>query len=51
MSKSDPSDLSRINLTDEKDEIINKIKKAKQIQCLCLDLVKIYQKDLKFKIY
>ena len=29
MSKSDPSDLSRINLTDGKDEIINKIKKAK----------------------
>jgi len=29
MSKSDPSDLSRINLTDEKDEIVNKIKKAK----------------------
>ena len=29
MSKSDPSDLSRINLTDEKDEIFNKIKKAK----------------------
>ena len=29
MSKSDPSDLSRINLTDEKNEIINKIKKAK----------------------
>ena len=29
MSKSDPSDLSRINLTDEKDEILNKIKKAK----------------------
>ena len=29
MSKSDPSDLSRINLTDEKDSIINKIKKAK----------------------
>ena len=29
MSKSDPSDLSRINLTDEKDEIHNKIKKAK----------------------
>jgi tryptophanyl-tRNA synthetase len=29
MSKSDPSDLSRINLTDEKDEIYNKIKKAK----------------------
>ena len=29
MSKSDPSDLSRINLTDNKEEIINKIKKAK----------------------
>ena len=29
MSKSDPSDLSRINLTDDKDEIFNKIKKAK----------------------
>ncbi len=29
MSKSDQSDLSRINLTDGKDEIINKIKKAK----------------------
>ena len=29
MSKSDPSDLSRINLTDSKDEVLNKIKKAK----------------------
>ena len=29
MSKSDPSDLSRINLTDKKEEILNKIKKAK----------------------
>ena len=29
MSKSDSSDLSRINLMDEKDKIINKIKKAK----------------------
>ncbi len=29
MSKSDPSDASRINLTDTKDQIINKIKKAK----------------------
>ena len=29
MSKSDLSDLSRINLTDDKDKIINKIKKAK----------------------
>ena len=29
MSKSDPSDLSRINLTDNKSQILNKIKKAK----------------------
>ena len=29
MSKSEVSDLSRINLTDNKDQIINKIKKAK----------------------
>ena len=29
MSKSEPSDLSRINLIDDKDIIINKIKKAK----------------------
>ena len=29
MSKSDPSDLSRINLTDNKEEILNKIKEAK----------------------
>ena len=29
MSKSDPSDLSRINLSDSKDDIISKIKKAK----------------------
>jgi len=29
MSKSESSDLSRINLTDNKDQIVNKIKKAK----------------------
>jgi tryptophanyl-tRNA synthetase len=29
MSKSDPSDLSRINLTDDKEQISNKIKQAK----------------------
>ena len=29
MSKSEISDLSRINLTDQKDQIINKVKKAK----------------------
>ena len=29
MSKSDPSEMSRINLNDSKDTIVNKIKKAK----------------------
>ena len=29
MSKSDPSELSRINLNDSSDQILNKIKKAK----------------------
>ena len=29
MSKSDPSDQSRINMTDTKDQIVNKIRKAK----------------------
>ncbi len=29
MSKSDPSDMSRINLTDDADTIMNKVKKAK----------------------
>ena len=29
MSKSELSDLSRLNLTDDKDQIINKVKKAK----------------------
>ncbi len=29
MSKSDPSDMSRINLTDDADAIMNKVKKAK----------------------
>ena len=40
MSKSDPSDLSRINLTDTKDEIINKIKKAKTDNQLMPDSTK-----------
>ena len=30
MSKSDPSELSRVNLNDSSDEIYNKIKKQKQ---------------------
>jgi len=29
MSKSDPSDMSRINLTDDADTLMNKVKKAK----------------------
>ena len=33
MSKSELSDLSRINLTDDKDLIKNKKKKQKQIHC------------------
>ena len=41
MSKSDPSDLSRINLTDDSDLIVSKIKKAKQILCLCQLMKKI----------
>ena len=39
MSKSEISDLSRINLTDDKDTIVNKIKKAKtDSQSLPLDI-------------
>jgi tryptophanyl-tRNA synthetase len=41
MSKSDPSDLSRINLTDTKDEIINKIKKAKTDPLLMPENIKV----------
>ena len=41
MSKSDPSDLSRINLTDNNDDIINKIKKAKLTQILFQKILKI----------
>ena len=40
MSKSDPSDLSRVNLTDDKDVIKNKIKKAKT------DSLPISKKDI-----
>ena len=50
MSKSDPSDLSRINLTDTKDEIINKIKKQKLMTKLYLRMKKNLKKDLKLKI-
>ena len=45
MSKSDPSDLSRINLTDKKDEIVNKIKKAKtDNSALPLDDKKLHER-------
>ena len=37
MSKSELSDLSRI-LTDDKDSIVNKIKKQKQTHYLCRQL-------------
>ena len=40
MSKSDPSDLSRINLTDKKEDISNKIKKAKTDPMLMPDDIK-----------
>ena len=51
MSKSDPSDLSRINLTDEKDEIINKIKKAKTDTMSMPGSGENLSKDPKLKIY
>jgi tryptophanyl-tRNA synthetase len=40
MSKSDPSDLSRINLTDNKEQILNKVKKAKTDTLLLPEKVK-----------
>ena len=50
MSKSDNSDLSRINLTDEKDLIINKIKKLKLTRCLCHQELMNFKQGLKQKI-
>ena len=44
MSKSDPSDLSRINMTDTKDQIVNKIKKAKTDTNLLPSTDKDFQK-------
>ena len=44
MSKSDPSDLSRINMTDTKDQIVNKIKKAKTDPVLLPSTDKDFQK-------
>ena len=37
MSKSDPSDLSRINLTDDADTIMQKVKKAKTDKMLTVN--------------
>ena len=51
MSKSDPSDLSRINLTDNKDEILNKIKKAKTDPLPLPEEIKDLLKDQRQKIY
>ena len=44
MSKSDPSDLSRVNLTDDQDVIKNKIKKAKT------DSLPISEKDIEKRL-
>jgi len=44
MSKSDPSDLSRINMTDTEDQIVNKIKKAKTDPDLLPSTDKDFQK-------
>ena len=44
MSKSDHSDLSRINMTDTKDQIVNKIKKAKTDPDLLPSTDKDFQK-------
>ena len=49
MSKSDSSDLSRINLTDNKDLIINKIKKAKTDPLPLPSKVEELKKDQKQK--
>ena len=44
MSKSEVSDLSRINLTDDEDQIINKIKKAKTDTLLLPDTIEELEK-------
>ena len=49
MSKSESSDLSRINLTDNKDQIINKIKKAKTDPFSMPKLIKELEERLEAK--
>ena len=51
MSKSELSDLSRINLTDDKDLIINKIKKAKTDPLPMPSTLKDLDERLEAKIY
>ena len=51
MSKSELSDLSRINLTDEKNQIINKIKKAKTDPLPMPSNSSELEKDLKLKTF
>ena len=50
MSKSDPSDLSRINMKDDKDIMISKIQKQKLIPNLFHQMKKILKIDQKLKI-
>ena len=50
MSKSELSDLSRINLTDDSDQIINKIKKAKTDPLPMPSSKEEFKKDQKQKI-
>ena len=50
MSKSEESDLSRINLTDDEDLIIKKYKKQKQIANLSAQTSLLEQKDQKLEI-
>ena len=49
MSKSELSDLSRINLTDDKDQIVNKIKKAKTDPLSMPKLIKELEERLEAK--
>ena len=49
MSKSDPSDLSRINLLDSAELIKKKYKNQKLIQVIFQKMINIYQEDLRWK--
>ena len=48
MSKSDPSDYSRIMLSDNEEEIVKKkLEKQKQTLCLCLIISRMLKTDQK----